>query len=149
MDLDKGVKLRLKFEPGRKLFYSLQTQLEQQVQRSGKILNESEDIFESYLRQRVLAADEDGCGHVVTVTTPPVDNPGNERMVVYQRINELGYVQDVSGLNPINTLALPIPPVKMGGSWHGEVLLPVPQSPQPVRCRTRYEITGTREVMGM
>lgn len=149
MDLTNGVQLRLKFVPGRRIFYTLDTELEQQVQRGGQVLNENETQFQAYLRQRVLCADPDGCGHVVTITTPPVENPGAERQLVYQRVSPTGAVLDVSGMNPTNSYALPEGPVKVESSWKGEVVLPLPQSPTPVRCLTEYTITGTTEFNGL
>lgn len=149
MDLSKGIELRLKFVPNRKLFYTLDTQLEQQVQRGNQVLNENENHFQAHLRQRVLATDPDGSGHVVTVTTPPVPNPGAERQIVYQRLSTRGDVLDVSGMNPTNSYALPKEAVKMDTSWEGEVILPLPQSPKPVRCLTEYIVTGTTEYAGL
>lgn len=149
VDLTSGVELRLKFVPGRKVFYTLDTQLEQQVQRGGQVLNENETHFQAYLRQRVLTADPDGCGHVVTVTTPPVPNPGNERQIVYQKVDPRGAVLDVSGMNPTNSYALPDGPVKEDSSWKGEVQLPLPQSPKPINCLTEYVVTGTTEFNGL
>jgi hypothetical protein len=149
VDLSSGIELKLKFVPGRKLFYSLDTQLEQQVSRGEEILNENETSFQAHLRQRVLAADEDGSGHVVTVTTPPVEDPGAERQIVYQRVSPQGSVLDVSGMNPTNSFALPAERVKVDTSWQGEVILPLPQSPQPVRCVTEYIVTGTTNFNGL
>ena len=149
MDLSKGIELRLKFVPGRRLFYTLDTQLEQTVQRGEQVLNENETSFEAYLRQRVLAADEDGSGHIVTVTTPPVENPGNDRQIVYQRLDGRGNVLDVSGMNPTNSFALPKDKVKVDSSWRGEVILPLPQTAQPVRCVTEYIVSGETTFAGL
>lgn len=149
MDLSSGVELKLKFVPGRRVFYTLDTHLEQQVQRSGQVLNENETHFQAYLRQRVLATDADGSGHIVTTTSPPVENPGSERQIVYQRVGANGAVFDVSGMNPTNSYALPDTPVTMDSSWKGEVVLPLPQSPQPVNCLTEYVVTGTTEFNGL
>jgi hypothetical protein len=97
----------------------------------------------------VLATDEDGSGHVVTITTPPfVINPG-DRQIVYQRLDSRGAVLDVSGMNPTNSFALPEGKVKEDTSWQGEVILPLPQSPQPVRCITEYIVTGTTKFKGL
>ena len=149
MDLSKGIELRLKFVPGRRLFYNLETQLEQTVQRGEQVLNENETSFEAYLRQRVLAADEDGSGHIVTITTPPVENPGNDRQIVYQRLDARGNVLDVSGMNPTNSFALPKEKVKLDSSWRGEVILPLPQTAQPVRCVTEYLVAGETTFAGL
>lgn len=149
MDLSKGVELRLKFVPGRKIFYGLETQLEQTVQRGEQVLNENETAFEAYLHQRVLAADDDGSGHVVTITTPPVENPGKDRQIVYQRLDPRGAVLDVSGMNPTNSFALPKEIVKEDSSWKGEVILPLPQTAQPVRCVTEYMVTGITNFNGL
>ena len=149
MDLNSGIELKLKFVPNRKLFYTLETQLEQQVQRGDQVLNENENQFQAYLRQRVLATDPDGSGHIVTVTTPPVESPGDERQIVYQRLSQHGDVLDVSGMNPTNSFALPKEKVKMDSSWQGEVILPLPQSPQPVHCLTEYIVTGMTDFNGL
>ena len=149
MDLSSGIDLRLKFVPGRNIFYTLETQLEQQVQREGQVLNENETSFEAYLYQKVIAADEDGCGHIVTVTTPPVDEPGDDRQIVYQRLSPLGAVLDVSGMNPTNSFALPEGKVNADSSWQGQIILPLPQSTQPVRCSTEYIVTGTSTFQGL
>ena len=89
MDLDSGIELKLKFVPGRKIFYTLETQLEQQVQRSGQVLRENDTNFQAHLRQRVIGTDEDGSGHVVTITTPPTGDQ-DQRQVVYQRLSPQG-----------------------------------------------------------
>lgn len=149
MDLDSGINLRLKFVPGRRVFYSLETQLEQQVQRSGQILNENETSFDANLRQRCLAADDDGTGHMITITTPPGEAGEIQRQVVYQRLDPRGAVLDVSGMNPTNSFSLPEDKVKMDTTWSGEVILPLPQSPQPVRCLTEYMVIGTTTFNGL
>lgn len=149
MDLSTGIELKLKFVPGRKVFYTLDTQLEQNVQRGQQVLNENETSFQAHLRQRVLATDEDGSGHIITITTPPVENPGDQRQVVYQRLGPSGAVLDVSGMNPTNSFALPDEKIKMDSSWQGEVILPLPQSPKPVRCLTEYIVTGSTNFNGL
>lgn len=149
MDLSKGIELQLKFVPGRHIFYTLDTQLEQQVQRETQILNETETSFQAHLRQRVIAADDDGCGHVVTVTTPPTATPGDQRQIVYQRVSPKGAVLDVSGMNPTNSFALPTEKVKEDSSWTGQIILPLPQAQTPVRCETEYIVTGTTTFNGL
>ena len=150
VDLKSGIELKLKFVPGRKVFYTLETQLEQQVQRSGQVLRENEQTFVAHLRQNVIAADDDGSGHVVTCTTPPEADPkGDERQIVYQRLSPQGTVLDVSGMNPTNSFALPDEAITEDSSWVGEIILPLPQAAQPVRCATEYLVTGTTEFNGL
>lgn len=148
MDLDSGIELKLKFVPGRKIFYTLETQLEQQVQRSGQILRENDTNFQAHLRQRVIGTDEDGTGHVVTITTPPTGDQ-DQRQVVYQRLSPQGTVLDVSGMNPTNSFALPEEKVTKDSSWVGEIILPLPQATQPVRCATEYLVTGVTNFNGL
>ena len=149
MDLSSGIDLKLKFVPGRKIFYTLETQLEQNVTKDGQVLRENQTSFEAHLRQQVIAADPDGCGHVVTFTTPPVQNSPDERQVTYQRLDTRGSVLDVSGMNPTNSFALPETPVKVDSSWQGEIILPLPQSTKPVHCLTEYIVTGTSTFNGL
>ena len=149
MDLNKGVGLKLKFVPGRKTFYRLETQLEQTVQRGEQIMNESENNFEAFLHQKTLAVDPDGSGHVITVTTPPTENPGTDRQIVYQRLSPAGAVLDVSGMNPTNSFALPDEPISMDSTWSGEIILPLPQAAQPVKCTTEYMVIGTEDYKGL
>lgn len=150
VDLNSGIELKLKFVPGRKIFYTLETQLEQQVQRAGEVLRENDTTFTAHLRQSVIAADEDGSGHVVTTTTPPDADPNDKnRQVVYQRLSPLGTVLDVSGMNPTNSFALPEEKIKEDSSWMGEIILPLPQATQPVRCATEYLVTGTTTFNGL
>jgi len=148
VDLDSGIELKLKFVPGRKIFYTLETQLEQQVQRAGQVLSENDTTFQAHLRQHVVGTDDDGSGHVVTTTTPP--NAGDDqRQVVYQRLSPQGTVLDVSGMNPTNSFALPDEKIKKDSSWVGEIILPLPQATQPVRCTTEYLVTGVTNFNGL
>ncbi len=149
VDLSSGIELKLKFVPGRKIFYVLDTHLEQQVQRGTQVLNENETSFQAHLRQRILAADDDGSGHIVTIMTPPVAEPGKERQIVYQRVSSSGSVLDVSGMNPTNSFALPLEKVKLNTTWRGEIALPLPQAPQPVQCVTEYAVTGMSTFNGL
>ena len=149
MDLSKGIDLKLKFVPGRTIFYTLETQLEQTVQRGDQIMSENETSFEAYLRQKTIGIDDDGSGHVVTITTPPTEAADAERQVVYQRVSPEGEILDVSGMNPTNSFALPDTKVKEDDSWQGEIILPLPQAAQPVRCLTEYIVVGTEEYRGL
>ncbi|MCA9776025.1 MAG: hypothetical protein KC800_04885 [Candidatus Eremiobacteraeota bacterium] len=148
MDLDSGIELKLKFVPGRKVFYTLETQLEQQVQRGGQVLRENDTTFQAHLHQRVIGTDEDGSGHVVTITTPP-NGEEDQRQIVYQRLSPQGTVLDVSGMNPTNSFALPEEKIKKDSSWVGEIILPLPQATQPVRCATEYLVTGVTTFNGL
>ncbi len=51
-------------------------------------------------------------------------------------------------MNPANSFALPDEPVAEGSTWTGEVAIPMPQTPQPIVCVTRYEVTGTEQFAG-
>jgi hypothetical protein len=150
VDLNSGIELKLKFVPGRKVLYTLETQLEQQVQQSGQVLRENDQTFTAHIRQRVIGTDDDGSGHLVTSTTPPDQDPeGDQRQIVYQRLSPQGTVLDVSGMNPTNSFALPEEKVTEDSSWVGEIVLPLPQATEPVRCATEYIVTGMTEFNGL
>lgn len=149
VDVTKGIKIQLKFVPGKKLLYQLDTQIDQQISRGEEILNENESGFQSQLLQKILATEKDGSGHIVTIITPPDPDPDQGRQVVYQHTDATGAILEISGMSPSNSFALPDGVVKKDEAWFGEVAIPLPQNPEPILCTTEYVVTGTESFAGL
>ena len=149
MDLSQGIELQLKYVAGRRVNYVLETQLEQAVQQNGQVLNETENSYEAHLEVKTLAVEDDGSGHVLTITTVPGNTDPKQKQVLYQRLGGQGQVFEVSGMNPTNSFSLPTEPIKEDSSWEGQVQIPLPQSATPVTCTTEYTVTGMEEFEGL
>ncbi|MEW6280967.1 MAG: hypothetical protein AB1758_20305 [Candidatus Eremiobacterota bacterium] len=153
LDLATGVTLRLAFKAGRIAEYKMHTHMAQEVVKAGQTLGRQEYGWNAVLRQRTLAVEADGSGHVVTVNEPQgspeelqVAGVPIQRQVVYTHMTPVGNIVETSGPDSGAAFSFPEEPVREGQEWTGVSKLQLPSFPRPLEAVTHYRLAGQQDI---
>lgn len=155
LDVESGVRLRLRFEPDLKLDYRAASTVVQEIIEKGMMLGRNEQKWGTRVFQRVLRLEEDGTAHVVTLSEPEgngpeINVPGVQvqRQVLYSLMDDRGNMLESSGGTGGSTYAFPEGPVRVGEAWEASVEVQFPGMPAPAKATNRYVLAGAEEVHG-
>ncbi len=151
VNLASGIVLKMEFKPGSLLEYRVRTKMSQEVKKAGDVIGKQNYEWTATQTQRVLAAEVDGSGHLVTISQPQggeVSGVPLTRGVVYTHMTPQGDIRETSGPDAGAAFSFPADAVKEGGEWSGTSRLSLPGVAKPLEAVTRYKLAGTQEVAG-
>lgn len=153
VDLASGVVLKMEFKPGSLLEYRVSTKMSQEVKKAGETLGRQTYAWTATQTQKVLMAEADGSGHLVTISNPSQDTSEVTgvpltRSVVYTHLSPQGDIKETSGPDSGAAFSFPSDPVKQGGEWSATARISLPGVPKPLEAVTKYKLAGTQDVNG-
>ncbi|MHB2019615.1 MAG: hypothetical protein ACYCW6_21945 [Candidatus Xenobia bacterium] len=147
--------LRNQYVSGRVLRYRGSTHVRQEVKISGVTTNEQEQHWDAVLVQRVIAAEADGSGHVVTLAVPELADPAaieaaldGQTQVTYVHMGPTGRVLRASTATPPSTFTFPEQGISPGMTWEGMSQFALPPNGHVANVPFTYQFREMQDVNG-
>ena len=160
--------LRYKYEPGKKVVYTVRTTSKRDIAKGGELLERQEQSVTTEVRAIPIAVDEEGI-HLKLITkvkdysTTVRSSKGEESSYhaseeellsqepykIYLLIDDKGRIKEIIGGNEVPALILPEEEVEVGSSWMEENLFSLPMLENPIKLKLKYTLRGIEDGLAL